>query len=234
MTKRPDSSSLELVSKTCLKRVETDPEVFCEANAVFNGKECCLQVPVATIFKCPLQRFGSSDDNCFRLRRRTPQYVCLAGYEQVCRGSPRLSSPANCECVATTEEKPNPVCPEGAQYHDETCVLYEEPIAYCPEKGAELIDDAFCVKTVREPVRLRTTLALECIGKECFDKIRSQLARNNMLPALAGDTPTTFPVVDLDEADPLADVEILTTRQIKRQARRCAECSAHFEMTEDL
>ncbi|KAH0487827.1 MAG: hypothetical protein KVP17_002489, partial [Porospora cf. gigantea B] len=182
LTKQPDSSSLELVSKTCLRRMETDPEVFCEgpADVVFNGESCCMKVAVPPVMRCPVQQFGASDDECFRLRKRAPQYVCPAGFEKKCRGSSR--SPLGCECAATEENQAERSCPEEAELYDDVCVVYEDPIAYCPELGAELMDDAYCVKTVREPVRLRTTITLECVGEQCFEKVRADFARKNLLP----------------------------------------------------
>ncbi|KAH0474668.1 MAG: hypothetical protein KVP17_000483, partial [Porospora cf. gigantea B] len=139
MTKRPDSSNLELVSKTCLKRMETDPEIFCEgpADAVFNGKECCMKAPVPPVYRCPVQQFGANDDDCFQLRRRAPMFVCAPGFNQQCRGS-RKADPSRCECVEIDEAPPAPDCPERAELRDDKCVHYEEPIAYCPELGAEL------------------------------------------------------------------------------------------------
>ena len=248
-SRRPDSTSLELVSKTCLKRTETDPEVFCEGpqDAVFNGKECCMQVPVPSVYKCPVSKFGATDGDCFQLVRRAPQFVCPVGFEQKCRGPSRVARPSRCECVAVDEAKPTPVCPEGAEFQDGQCVMYEEPIAYCADKGARLEEGHFCVKTVHEPVRLRTTITLECLGEQCFEKVRAEMVRANVLPQGAGtETPIDqtgagsqqsldqkIAVPDVENTEDVP-VEIFTKKRERRRGRRCGPCPAHLETVEDL
>ncbi|KAH0480938.1 MAG: hypothetical protein KVP17_001613 [Porospora cf. gigantea B] len=225
MTKKADSSSLELVSKTCLRRTETDPEIFCEgpAEAVFNGKECCVQIPVPPVYKCPVLRFGATDDECYRLKRRPAQYICPPGFEQKCRSGSAFPRPATCQCVAVDHEPSTPVCPEGSALHDGLCVLFEEPVAYCADEGATL-DGQVCVRTIREPVRMRTTITLECLGERCFDKLKSEIARANLLPSGLDGTPS--PDVE--------DVEIVTKKLGRRRGRRCEECPAHLETVEEL
>ncbi|KAH0484120.1 MAG: hypothetical protein KVP17_004922 [Porospora cf. gigantea B] len=117
------------------------------------------------------------------------------------------------------------------------CVVYEDPIAYCADQGAELIDRSVCVKAVQEPVRLRTTLTLECLGRQCFEKVRAEIARKNLLPEFADSANS----VDQTEAAPafdgledIDDVDIITQRQDRRRGRRCGECPAHLETLEDL
>ncbi|KAH0489020.1 MAG: hypothetical protein KVP17_001239 [Porospora cf. gigantea B] len=84
LTPKPDAIRFELVTKTCLKRTETDPEVFCEGPpaAVFNGETCCMKIPVPPLYKCPISRFGSTDMDCFQLRRRDIQSTCPRGFEK--------------------------------------------------------------------------------------------------------------------------------------------------------
>ena len=165
-----------------------------------------------------------------------------AGFEKKCRGSSR--SRLGCECAATEENQAERSCPEEAELYDDVCVVYEDPIAYCPELGAELMDDAYCVKTVREPVRLRTTITLECVGEQCFEKVRADFARKNLLPGDDVQRLSTGadPIVELEatfeatfeESEPLHEIEVVTEKQKKRRGRRCSECASRLEVIDDI
>ncbi|KAH0481008.1 MAG: uncharacterized protein KVP18_002914 [Porospora cf. gigantea A] len=230
MVPKPESSTLELVSKTCLKRTETDPEVFCEgpAEAVFNGKECCMNVPVSPVYTCPVSQFGATDADCFQLVRRAPQFVCPAGFERKCHGRGKSSQ---CECSFSEQVAPTASCPVGSELQDERCVSYEEPIAYCADQSSRL-EGYFCVKTIHEPVRLRTSVTLECLGQQCFEKLAAELARKKMLPQdAAGSDAETF---ESEVEEEVEDVEIVTAKREKKRGRRCRTCPAHLETVEEL
>lgn len=164
MEPRPREESLELLSKTCVKRTETDADVFCDGpqSAIFNGVTCCVEVPVDREPMCPGE--GSVHD-CYTTVRKPASATCPPGFDKVCRGN----SAFGCQCQKEEVVEPEPLCLSGF-FEEGSCVVFQDPVAYCPEQDAALVGD-ICVRYVREPVRLRTELVVECEGQVCLEKM---------------------------------------------------------------
>lgn len=164
---RRENTSVELISRTCLKRVEADPDVFCEGppGTVFNGTQCCLLVPVDTVPACPSDAPGASVDDCFELVHHTPKFVCPADFEEKCFGhGPTFS----CQCAARIQRPHSLECGETFTLDSRKCIRHTKPTPYCPEPGAALIDEDTCVQVEREPARFQATYKIEW-GAECLN-----------------------------------------------------------------
>ncbi|KAH0476454.1 MAG: hypothetical protein KVP17_004688 [Porospora cf. gigantea B] len=164
LTPRPAAESVELVSKTCVKRLEVDADIYCEgpSEAVFNGEECCIRRPMPKVPTCAAE--GDVED-CYEMKRVPALVSCPPGFQKNCWGN----NPNSCECVNLERRPANLTCPPGAQPEGDRCVEVQVPVAYCPEKDSRLEGEK-CVRVLREPVRLHTTVVARCVQDHCEEK----------------------------------------------------------------